>query len=125
MHGVGATPRSLQQPWAALRRRLDKLRTLGPAYAGLEPCGTYNWFAPLEPLRRLHATVAGMVWATLRPEVKGHLREWRAWLEEVWTPDQGAVYQWFKDESYAPPVTFIPRPDGPATANSAEMDGLL
>ena len=46
-------------------------------------------------------------------------------LEEVWTSDQGAVYRWLKDESYAPPVTFLSRPDGTATANLAEMDGLL
>ena len=29
------------------------------------------------------------------------------------------------DESYAPPVTFLSWPDGTATANLAEMDGLL
>ena len=35
------------------------------------------------------------------------------------------MYRWLKDESYAPPVTFRSRPDGTATANLAEMDGLL
>ena len=41
-HGVGATPRRVQQALAALRRRLDKLCALGPAYAGLEPGGTHD-----------------------------------------------------------------------------------
>ena len=27
------------------------------------------------------------------------------------------MYRWLKDESYAPPVTFLSRPDGTATAN--------
>ena len=35
------------------------------------------------------------------------------------------MYRWLKDESYAPPVTFLTRPDGTATASPAEMDGLL
>ena len=35
------------------------------------------------------------------------------------------MYQWLKDESYAPPVTFLSRSDGTATANLAETDGLL
>ena len=44
---------------------------------------------------------------------------------EAWTSDQGAVYRWLKDESYAPPATFLSRPDGAATPDLAEMDGLL
>ena len=35
------------------------------------------------------------------------------------------MYQWLKDESYAPPVTFLSRPDGTATSSLAKMDGLL
>ena len=35
------------------------------------------------------------------------------------------MYRWLKDESYAPPVTFLSRADSTATANLAEMDGLL
>ena len=124
-HGVGAKPRSVQQAWAALRRRLDSLRVLGPASAGLEPGGTHDWMAPVEPLCRLYGTLAGMVRATLRAEDKGRPREWRTWLEEAWTSDQGAVCPWLKDESYAPPVTFLSKPGGTATANLAEMDGLL
>ena len=34
--GAGALPRKVQQPWVALRRRLDRLRAPGPEYAGLE-----------------------------------------------------------------------------------------
>ena len=63
--------------------------------------------------------------ATLRAEDKDRVREWRAWLEEAWSSDQGGVYRWLKDESYAPPITFLSRPDGTATANLVEMDGLL
>ena len=35
------------------------------------------------------------------------------------------MYRWLKDESYAPPVTFLSGQDGTTTANLAEMDGLL
>ena len=49
----------------------------------------------------------------------GHLRE------EARTFDQGAVDCWLKDESYAPLVTFLSRLDGTATANQAQVDGLL
>ena len=35
------------------------------------------------------------------------------------------MHRWLKDESYTPPVTFLSRPDCTATANLAEMDGLL
>ena len=44
---------------------------------------------------------------------------------EAWTPDQRAVYRWLKDESYTVPLTFLPPPDGTATANLAQMDGIL
>ena len=90
---MGATPSGVQQAWTALRRRLEKLRTLGPEYAGLELGGTHDRLAPLESLRRLRTTLAGKVQATLRAEHQGRLREWRAWLEEAWTSDQGAVYR--------------------------------
>ena len=62
----------------ALRRRLDKLRALGPDYAGLEPSSAHDRLAPLESLRRLRATLAGKVRATLRPADQGRLREWGA-----------------------------------------------
>ena len=67
----------------------------------------------------------GKVRGTLRAEDQGRLRQWRSWLEEAWISDQGALYRWLKDESYALPVTFLSTPDGTATANLAEMDGLL
>ena len=35
------------------------------------------------------------------------------------------MYRWLKDESYTLLVTFLSRPEGTATANVAEMDGLL
>ena len=35
------------------------------------------------------------------------------------------MYRWLQDEDYTPTVTFLFRPDGIATANVAEMDGLL
>ena len=38
--------------------------------------------------------------------------------------NQGAVYQWLKDESFAPPVTILTRPNSTATANLREMGGL-
>ena len=109
----------------ALRRRLDKLRALRPEYADFEPGGARDRLASLTSLRRLCTTLAGKVWATLRAEDKDRVREWRASLEEARSTDQGAVYRWLKDESYAPPVTFLSTPDGTATANLAEMDGLL
>ena len=77
------------------------------------------------PAGFLSTALAGKVRAALRAEDKDRVREWRAWLEESWSSDQGAVYRWPKDESYAPPVTFLSKPDGTATANFAEMDGLL
>ena len=43
-------------------------------------------------------------------------------LGEVWTSDRGALHWWFEDKSYAPPVTFLSRPDSNATANVAETD---
>ena len=36
----------------------------------------------------------------------------------------GVIYRWLQDESYAPPLTFLCRPDGTATADLAEMNGL-
>ena len=107
----------MQQAWAALRRHFDKVRALGPVYAGLEPGGTHDRLAPLELVRHLRTMLAGKVRATLRAEDKGRLR---AWLEEAWTSDQAAVYRWLKDESYAPPVTFLSRPDGTAMADLAK-----
>ena len=77
---MGAVLCRVQQ---ALRRCLGRLRALGPAYAGLEPGGTHDRLAPPEPLRRLHATLAGKVRSMLRAEDKGRLQEWRAWLEEA------------------------------------------
>ena len=123
--GPRVMPRAEQQAWTALRRRLDRLRALGPEYADFEPGGAPGRLAPLASLRRLSAALAGKVRATLQAEDKDRVREWRAWLEESWSSDQGAVYRWLKDESYAPPVTFLSRPDVTATANLAEMDGLL
>ena len=118
-------PRAVQQAWAALRRRLNKLRALGPEYGDFEPGGAPGRLASLASLRRLSTALAGKVQAALRGEDKDRVREWRAWLEESWCSDQGAVYRWLKDESDAPPVTFVSRPDGTATANLAEMDGVL
>ena len=62
----------------ALRRRLGRLRALGPEYAGLELDGTHDRLAPLESLRRLCTTLAGKVRATLRAEDQGRLHEWRS-----------------------------------------------
>ena len=123
--GRGVLPRAVQQAWTALRRRLARLRTLGPEYAGFEPGGAPDRLAPLASLRRLNAALAGRVRATLGVEDKDRVREWRAWLEESWSSDQGAVYRWLKDESYAPPVAYLTRPDGTATVNLVEIDGLL
>ena len=123
--GAGALLREAQQAWAALRRRLGTLRALGPEYGSLELDGSHDRLPPLALPRRLCTTPAGKVRATLRAEDKDRIREWRTWLEEAWCSDQGAVYRWLKDESYAPLVTFLSRPDGTATANLAKIDGLL
>ena len=98
---------------------------LGPEYASLELDGSHDRLAPFASLCRLRTTLAGKVRAMLRAEDKDRLHEWRSWMEKVWSSDEGAVYRWFKDESYAPPVTFLLRRDGTATSNLAEMDGLL
>ena len=98
---------------------------LGPKYSSLKLDGSHDRLAPLAPLRRLCKTLAAKVRATLRAEDKDRLHEWRSWPEEASSSDQGAVYRWLKDESYGPPLTFLSRLDGTATANLAEMDGLL
>ena len=122
---MGAAPSRVQQAWTALRPRLNRLRALGLECANLQLDGTHERPAQLESLRRLCAMLAGKVRATLWAEDQGHLRELRSLLEEAWTSDLGALYRWLKDDSYAPPVTFLSKPDGTATANPAEMDGLL
>ena len=68
----------VKQAWVSLRRHLDRLRALDPAYAGFEPGGAHGRPALLEPLRRLCAALAGMVRTTLKAEDKEHLREWHA-----------------------------------------------
>ena len=122
---AGAMPRKVQQAWAVLRRPLGRLCALGPEYASLQLDGSHHRLAPLPSLRRLCTTLAGRIRATLRAEDKDRLHEWRSWLEDASSSDQGAVYRWLKDESYAPPVTFLSRPDGTATSNLTEIDGLL
>ena len=87
MQGPGVMPRAVQQAWMALRRRLDRLRALGPEYADFEPGGAPDRLAPLASLRRLSAALAGRVRATLRAEDKDRVREWRAWLEKSWSSD--------------------------------------
>ena len=52
----------------------------------------HDRLAPMASLRRLRTTLAGKVRATLRVEDKDRLHEWRSWLEEAWSSDQGAVY---------------------------------
>ena len=116
-------PRRVQQAWAAFRRRLGRLRALGPEDASLEPDSSHDRLAPLASLRRFRTTLAGKLRATLRAEDQDLMREWRSWEEEAWTSDQGAVYRWLKDESYGPLVTLLSKPDGTTTANLAEMDG--
>ena len=63
-HGIAATPSGVQQAWAAVQRRLDKVRVLGPEYAGLKPGGRHDQLAPLESLRRLRTTPVRKVRAT-------------------------------------------------------------
>ena len=121
----GAMPCRVQQAWLVLRRHLERLRALGREYESPELDGSHQRLATLALLHRLRTTLAGNVQATLRAEDKDRLHKWLSWLEEAWSSDQGEVYRWLKDESYARPVTFLSRPDGTATANLAEMDGLL
>ena len=73
--GPGVMPRAVQQAWAALQRRLDRLRALGPEYADFEPGGAPGRLAPLASLSRLSAALAGNVRATLRAEDKDRVRE--------------------------------------------------
>ena len=87
--------------------------------------GSHDRLAPLVSLRRLRRTLTGKVRVTLRAQDKDRLHEWRTWLVEASSSHQGAMYRWLKDEFYTPPVTFLSRLDGIATANVAEMDGLL
>ena len=87
--------------------------------------GTHAPLAPPELLCRLCTTLVGKVQGTLRAEDNGRLRAWRAWLEEAWTSEKGALNRWLKDESFGPPITFLSRPDGTVTANPAKMDVLL
>ena len=82
---------------------MDRLRALGPEYADFEPGGAPGRLAPLASLCRLSTALAGKVRAALRAEDKDRAREWRARREESLSSDQGAVYRWLKDESYAPP----------------------
>ena len=89
------------------------------------PEGSPDKLAPLGPLRRLRIALTIKVGTVQQAEDRERLRAWRSWLEEAWSTDQGAVYRWLKDESYAPPVTFLSRLDGTRTANLGEMDGLL
>ena len=42
-----------------------------------------------------------------------------------WGTRPGAVYRWLRDDAFAPPFVALARPDGSATANIGEMDGLL
>ena len=70
--GPGVKPRAVQQAWAALRRRLHRLRALGPEYANFEPGGAPGRLALLASLRRLSAA---KVRATLRAEDKDRVRE--------------------------------------------------
>ena len=65
-HGVGATLRRVQQEWVAPRRCHKVLRVLGPAYGDLEPGGTHDRMAALEPTWHLHAMLVGMVRDTFR-----------------------------------------------------------
>ena len=74
-------PRAVEQAWAALRSRLERLHALGPDYADFEPGGAPGRLAPLASLRRLSTAQAGKVRATLQAEDKDRVREWRAWLE--------------------------------------------
>ena len=86
--GAGALPHKVRQAWAALQRRLGKLRAPGPEYATLYLNGSHNVLAPLASLRRFRTTVARKVQATLRAEDNDRLREWRAWLEEARSSQQ-------------------------------------
>ena len=49
-------------------------------------------------------------------EDKDLVRNLCAWLRESRSSDQGGVYRWLKDESYAPQVTFLFKLDCTATA---------
>ena len=121
----GATPYRVMQAWKSLLSRLRRLRALGPGHSGFHVEGGPDRLAPLGSLRRLRTALASEVQAVQQAADSERLRAWRSSLEEASSTDQGAVYRWPKDESYAPPVTFLSRPDGTATANLGEMDRLL
>ena len=76
-------------------------------------------------LRGLRTALQGRIRTERQQGDKDRLQAWRDWLDEAWSSKQGAVYKWLKGESFAPPVTFLVRPDGTPTANLREMDSLL
>ena len=51
---------------------------------------------------------------------------WQVWLAWEWGMRPGAVYRWLRDNAFPPPPgVFVARPNGSATANVREMDGLM
>ena len=110
-------------------KRLERIRSLGPAlgpeYSRVHTGGTPDSPATAEELRRFEVVLQGKVCTVQAHEDGARLRVWREWLGEAWSTSQGAVYRYLNDESFTPPVTFLTRPDGTATANLREMGSLL
>ena len=121
----GAAPRLVMEAWYALQRRLQRVHALRDEYAALQVPGPPDRLPPAAELRGLRTALQGRIRTERQRGDKDRLQAWRDWLDEAWSSKQGAVYKWLKGESFAPPVTFLVRPDGTPTANLREMDSLL
>ena len=121
----GAAPRLVMEAWYALQRRLQRVHALGDEYAALQVPDPPDRLPPAAELRGLRTALQGRIRTERQRGDKDRLQAWRDWLDEAWSSKQGAVYKWLKGESFAPPVTFLVRPDGTPTANLREMDSLL
>ena len=70
VQGASALQRAVQHGRAALRRRLGRIRALGPEYADFEPGGSHDRLASLASFRRLHTALAGKVRATVQARTR-------------------------------------------------------
>ena len=113
------------EAWYALRRRLKRMHALGDGYASLQVLGPPDRLPPAAELRGLRAAPQGHIRTERQRGDADRLQAWRDWLNEAWSPKQGAVYKWPKGETFAPPVIFLVRPEGTPTANLREMDSVL
>ena len=121
----GAALLLVMEAWYALQRQLLRVHALGDEYASLQVPGPPDRLPLAAELRGLRTALQGHIGAERQRGDKDRLQAWRDCLDEASSSKQGAVYEWLKGESFAPPPTFLVRPDGMPTANLREMDSLL